>query len=62
MKKFFDRIGKKIGNTRERMSEYWRRLMNNSKEVKMSEGAQQITKLITSAHKDQWRRNSKKSE
>lgn len=62
MKKFFDRVGKKIGNTREKMSDYWRRLMNHSKEKKMSEGAQQITKLITSAQKDQWRRNSKKSE
>lgn len=62
MKKFFDRFGKKFGNAKERMSGYWRRLMNHSDEKKMSEGGQQITKLITSAHKDQWRRNTKKSE
>lgn len=62
MQKFFDRFGKKFGNAKQRMSEYWRRMMNDSKEEKMPEGAQQITKLITSAHKDQWRRNSKKSK
>jgi hypothetical protein len=62
MRKYFDKIGKKVGNVREKMSDYWRRLMNHSKEKKMSEGGQQITKLITSAHKDQWRRNTKKSE
>ena len=60
MRKYFDRIAKKIGNTRARMSEYWRRLMNNSHERKMSEGAQQLDKIITSAHKDQWRRKEKK--
>jgi len=62
MRKYIDRMGKKFGNTKEKMFEYWRRMMNNSKEEKMSEGAQQITKVITSAHKDQWRRNSKKSK
>ena len=62
MKSFFDRFRKHITGTREKMRNYWNRSMNDSKHVKMSEGSQQINKLITVAHKDQWRRNSKKSE
>jgi hypothetical protein len=62
MRKYFDMVGKKIGNVREKMHDYWRRLMNHSNRTKSSEGTQEIKRLITSAHKDQWRRNTKKSE
>lgn len=58
MKKYFDRVGKKFGNVHEKMSDYWRRLVNHSNRTKASEGAQEINKLITTAHKDQWRKNS----
>lgn len=61
MKSFFDRFKKHITGTREKMRDYWMRSLNESKHVKMSEGSQQITKLMNVAHKDQWRRN-KKSE
>lgn len=60
MRKYFDRIGKKVGDTRRRMSEYWRRMMNDSTEKKMTQGSEEISKIITSAHKDQWRRKEKK--
>ena len=59
MRKYFDMVGKKFGHAKEKMSGYWRRLMNHSNSVKMSEGRQEVNKLITSAHKDQWRRNKK---
>lgn len=62
MKSYFDRFKKSVTGTRDKMREYWNRSMNHSKHVKMSEGSQQVNKLITTAHKDQWRRNSKKSE
>ena len=60
MKKYFERIGKKIGDTRRRMNEYWRRMMNNSTQEKMTQGSEEINKIITTAHKDQWRRSDKK--
>lgn len=60
MKSFFDKVRGKVHGTREKMRNYWNRMMNNSKKVKMSEGGQEISKLITSAHKDQWRRGDKK--
>lgn len=62
MKKFFDQLKNKANGTRHRMSEYWRNLMNHSKEEKFSEGSQQIAKIRTVAHKDQWRRGHKKSD
>ncbi len=60
MKSYFKRAGKKIGEAHERMQDYWKRLMNHSKTVKMSEGSQEVNKIITSAHGDQWRRGNKK--
>lgn len=54
MKRFFE----KFATAHEKMSNYWRRLMNHSNRTKTSEGAQEIKKLITSAHGDQWRKNS----
>lgn len=60
MKKYFERVGKKIGNVRTRMRDYWRNMMNNSTEKKMSQGAQEIDKIITRPQKDQWRRSDKK--
>lgn len=60
MKSFFDRLKGKVHGTREKMRNYWLRMMNDSKRVKMSQGGQEITKLITSAQKDQWRRGDKK--
>ncbi len=59
MRKYFDMVGKKFGNAKERMGQYWRRMMNHSKHTAASEGTQEISKLITSAHKDQWRRGDK---
>lgn len=59
MKSYLKRAGKKFGAIGEKMQNYWRRLMNHSKTKKMSEGAQQVNKEITSAHKDQWRRGDK---
>jgi len=58
MKKFF---GKLFGaEARERLREYWRSLMKSKKHVTMSEGAQEVNRVITSAHKDQWRRHDEK--
>jgi hypothetical protein len=42
-----------------RLRDYWRRLMA-SREKKLSHGAAEISKLITSAHGDNWRRNDKR--
>lgn len=60
IKSYFERLKLRIASNREKMRNYWNRSLNTSKNVKMSEGAQQIAKLITSAQKDQWRRNPKK--
>lgn len=54
MKRFFQKVFS--AETRNRLREYWRTLMRSNKR-KMSEGAQEINRLITTAHKDQWRRN-----
>lgn len=56
MRKYFDMVGKKFGNAKERVNQYWRRLMNTSNHNKISEGAQESNREMTSAHKDQWRR------
>jgi len=58
MKKYFDMVGKKFGTTREKMRNYWARMMNDSTHIKISEGAREADRLMTSAHKDQWRKNS----
>ena len=60
MRKYYDRFKGKVGSARSRMQDYWSRLMNHSKVKKLSEGSAEINKLITTAHKDQWRRNNKK--
>lgn len=57
MKKFFQ--GLFNGQTKERLREYWRRLMHSPCK-KMSEGAMQNNKLMTCAHKDEWRRKEGK--
>jgi hypothetical protein len=59
MRKYFDMIGQKSRKAKEKMSDYWRRLFNHSNRCKATEGTQEINKLITSAHKDQWRRGDK---
>lgn len=43
---------------KERFKDYWRR-MYQFVGVKLSRGSQDITKLRTSAQKDQWRRKQK---
>lgn len=48
MKKF-------IKNVNERLRQSWKNLMN-SNEKKLSEGSREISRVMTSAHKDQWRR------
>lgn len=62
MKSYFDRFKKHITGTRDKVRAYWNRSLNHSNRMKGSEGLQQSNKLITVAHKDQWRRNSKKGE
>lgn len=48
---------KKIyNNVKEKTREWWNKVMS-SRNKKMSQGAQEVNKLITSAHKDQWRRD-----
>lgn len=39
-----------------KMRNYWRRVMESTHN-KISRGAANISKVITSAHGDQWRRN-----
>jgi hypothetical protein len=46
-------------NTHDRLREYWRRLMH-SPQKKISEGAMEANKLMTSARKDEWRRKEGK--
>jgi hypothetical protein len=41
------------------IQDYWRRLMDSTRK-KMAVGAQAITKLITRAHGDNWRRKEEK--
>jgi len=41
-----------------KVREYWRKLMD-SNQKKMSRGAQDISTIITSANKDNWRRKDK---
>lgn len=36
--------------------DYWRNLMSSIKESRMSHGAREVMKMITRAHKDNWRR------
>lgn len=62
MKRFFDNLKNSFANTHEKVRAYWNRSLNHSNRTKGSEGLQQANKLITVAHKDQWRKNSKKSE
>ncbi len=58
MKKLLSKI---FGHdTRERLRQYWRSLVRSKKHVNMSEGAQEVNKVITSAHGDGWRRTDKK--
>lgn len=57
MKKFFSKVFGQ--DTREKLRNYWNSLIRSKKHVKMSEGAQEVNKVITSAHGDQWRRNDK---
>lgn len=45
--------------SRIRMRGYWRNLMASTRK-KISQGAACITRLITSAHKDNWRRKDKR--
>jgi len=58
MKKFFNKL---FGNdARARLRSYWRSLMRSKKHVNMSEGSQEINRVMTAPHKDEWRRDSKK--
>lgn len=50
-----------IQNNRMRLHENWDNLMHSTQK-KMSTGAQQLTKIITVAHKDQWFRNNHKNK
>lgn len=48
-----------VRNVKQRVKQQWLSMMNSSRNA-MSFGAQCITKLITSAHGDGWRRRDKK--
>ncbi len=53
------------GSFRKKAGDYWLRLMHAASEHKMTRGAMEIVKIITKAHKDNWRRKDhikKKSE
>jgi sarcosine oxidase delta subunit len=58
MKRIFNKLFSQ--NARDRVREYWRHMMRSRKHVNMSEGAQEVNRVITSAHKDEWRRGDKK--
>lgn len=60
MKKYYDKVKTKAGRVKNQFNDYWKRLMNDSTQKKLSEGAQQIVKLITAPMKDQWRRKENK--
>jgi hypothetical protein len=62
IRSYFERLKMRIKSSHGKVKEYWIRSLNISKRDKGSEGLQQVNKLRTVAHKDQWRRNSKKSE
>lgn len=49
----------KSGVTLPQVRAEWKSLMN-SRHENMSEGAQKLDKMITSAHKDNWRRKKEK--
>jgi hypothetical protein len=48
----------KSGDTRRRMKLYWKSLMASTHK-KLSSGAASISRLISFAHKDEWRRRDK---
>lgn len=62
IRSYFERLKMRIKSAHGKAKEYWIRTLNTSKRNKGSEGLQQANKTYTVAHKDQWRRNSKKSE
>lgn len=46
---------------KQKLHDEWRNLYDSTRN-KISEGAAQISKIITTAHKDQWRRNTTKTQ
>lgn len=52
MKKIFD-------NLRSKVKQSWQSLMN-SRHEKLSAGAENITRMMPSAHKENWRRHEEK--
>lgn len=59
MKSFFNKVKGKIHGTREKMRDYWKRMMGTSTHIKISEGAREADRVMTSAHREQWRRPKK---
>lgn len=59
MKSFFNKVKGHFHGTREKMRNYWNRMMNDSNHIKITEGAREADRIMTSAHKDQWRRDKK---
>jgi len=53
MKRFFGQ------GARQRLKDYWRELMHSTRHH-MSRGAQNISKMISWARRDNWRRKRKK--
>lgn len=48
------------GSIRTKAKDYWKHLMRSLKEHKLSHGASNLFKTITSAHGDEWRRKNEK--
>jgi hypothetical protein len=59
IKQRLDQWWDKSRESRRRMRGYWRNLMASTRQ-KISQGAANISRLITSPHKDNWRRKDKK--
>ena len=55
MKKF-------IGKVRSTMREYWRNLMQDNQEKKLSRGAEKINETISFPRGENWRRKDKKKK
>jgi hypothetical protein len=51
-----------IGKARDTMRQYWGRVMRDSEEVNMSRGAHCISKMISWARGDSWRRGREKKK
>lgn len=52
---------KPLNGFRRQLKDYWRNLMKDSGELRMSRGGANISRFISWARSDNWRRNATKS-